>query len=685
MIGTPVMENMDFNVTETCHVMDTYVTHLFIPLCLCALLGIVTYLAHRFFQKRFTSQNQERVHTDHEINIAQTERIAGSVKDITAELKPMIYQSTETVSFSSIFADVNLSGCFEETTIYTRQTVKDTERALQENHQDSSSETLLAIGVHAFLGSEIKSSEANLAAQIEKSEIVTRRTIEETEMAFQGNQQVCTTEILSQIRKHTSDLSSEMNLSENNLSTLIEKSAIETQRTIEDTEMALKENQQDCTTETVSQIVKHTSFLSSEMKSSENNLSALIEKSAIDTRRTIEDTEMTLKENQQDCTTETVSQIVKQTSFLSSEMKSCKNNLSAHIEKSAIDTRLTIDDTEMALKENQQDCTMEIVSQIGKNTSFLRSELKSSETNIASRIEKLERSIESLVTKDSENRTSLTLLAIGVHAFLGSEIKSSEANLAAQIEKSEIVTRRTIEETEMAFQGNQQVCTTEILSQIRKHTSDLSSEMNLSENNLSTLIEKSAIETQRTIEDTEMALKENQQDCTTETVSQIVTHTSFLSSEMKSSENNLSALIEKSAIDTRRTIEDTEMTLKENQQDCTTETVSQIVKQTSFLSSEMKSCKNNLSAHIEKSAIDTRLTIDDTEMALKENQQDCTMEIVSQIGKNTSFLRSELKSSETNIASRIEKPERSIESLVTKDSENRTSPGQDEYLAKCQG
>ncbi|KAH3796278.1 hypothetical protein DPMN_149847 [Dreissena polymorpha] len=565
MIGTPVMENMDFNETETCHVMDAYVTHLFIPLCLCALLGILTYLAHRFFRKRFTSQNLEREHTDHDINIAQTERIAGSVTDITAQLKPIINQSTETVSLSSIVADVNMRGCFKETTIYTRQTVKDTERALQENRQDSSSETVLAIGIHAFLGSEIKSSEANLAAQFEKYEIVTRRTIEETEMEFQGNQKVCTTEIVSQIRKHTSDH--------------IEKSAIETRRTIEDTELAFKENKQDCITETVSQIGKQTSFLSREMKSSENKLSALIEKSAIDTRRTIEDKETAFKENQQDCTTETVSQIVKQTSFLSREMKSSENNLSALIEKSAIDTRRTIEDTEMTLKENQQDCTMETVSQIVKQTSFLSSEMKSSE------------------------------------------------------------------------------------------------------NNLSALIEKSAIDTRNTIEDTEMALKENQQDCTTETVSQIVKQTSFLSSEMKSSENNLSALIEKSAIDTRRTIEDTEMTLKENQQDCTTETVSQIVKQTSFLSSKMKSSENNLSALIEKSEIDTRLTIDDTELALKKNQHDCTMEIVSQMGKNTSFLRSELKSSETNIASRIEK----LELLVTKDSENRTSPGQDEYLAKCLG
>ncbi|KAH3796042.1 hypothetical protein DPMN_149606 [Dreissena polymorpha] len=81
--------------------------------------------------------------------------------------------------------------------------------------------------------------------------------------------------------------------------------------------------------------------------------------------------------------------------------------------------------------------------------------------------------------------------------------------------------------------------------------------------------------------------------------------TSSPSSEMKSSENNLSSLIEKSEIDTRRAIEYTEVALKENQQDCTTEIVLQIGKQTSFLSSKMKSSENNLSALIEKSEIDT--------------------------------------------------------------------------------
>ncbi|KAH3796689.1 hypothetical protein DPMN_150258 [Dreissena polymorpha] len=181
--------------------------------------------------------------------------------------------------------------------------------------------------------------------------------MEDTEIALEENQQDCTTEIMSQIGKHTSDLSSAINSSENNLSTQMEKSAIDTRRSIEDTQIALKENQQDCTTEIVSQIGKQASYLNSELKSSETNVSTHIEKSSIDTRRAIKDTEIALEENQQDCTTESMSQFGKHTSDLSSAMHSAENNLSTQIEKSAMDTRRSIEDTLMAVKENQQDCT----------------------------------------------------------------------------------------------------------------------------------------------------------------------------------------------------------------------------------------------------------------------------------------------------------------------------------------
>ncbi|KAH3792523.1 hypothetical protein DPMN_146020 [Dreissena polymorpha] len=281
------MENMDFNETETCHVMDTYVANLFVPLCLCVLIGIVTYLAHRCFQKRFRKHHIEGINTGHDKSTSPTvfyERIDASVKDTAAELKPMINQSPETVSRSSIIADENFSSCFEEKTIYTRQTVEDTEITLTENKQDSSTEIVSAIETHAFLSSEIKSSEANLAAHIEKSEIFTLRTIEDTEMALQD----CTTEIVSHIGKHTSYLSSAINSSENKQSALIEKSAIDTRRAIEDISMEFKEIQQDFATEIVSQTGKQISFLSSEMKSSENNITASIEKDGKDTRCTIE-------------------------------------------------------------------------------------------------------------------------------------------------------------------------------------------------------------------------------------------------------------------------------------------------------------------------------------------------------------------------------------------------------------
>ncbi|KAH3695870.1 uncharacterized protein LOC127861363 [Dreissena polymorpha] len=282
--------------------------------------------------------------------------------------------------------------------------------------------------------------------------------------------------------------------------------------------------------------------------------------------------------------------------------------------------------------------------------------------------------------------------AIEAQSFMGFEIKSSEASLARQIEKSEIVTRPTIEDTEMTLQENQQYCTSEIVSQIGKQSSSLSSELKSSENNLSAHIKTSAIDARRTIDDRLMEVKENQQDCTTKIVSQIGKQTSSLSSELKSSENNLPALIENSAIDNRRTIEDTEMALQENQQDCTTEIMSQIRQQTSSLSSELKSSETNIAAYIEKSEICTRSTIEDTEMALKENQQDCTTEIVFQIRQHTSSLSSEMKSTRRAIESLCRKTDHhiavakhvNVDFSNNKDSENRTSTSKDEPLTKCQ-
>ncbi|KAH3770009.1 hypothetical protein DPMN_171288 [Dreissena polymorpha] len=52
-----------FNETQRCHFMDTSVNILLAPLCVCALVGIVTFLAYQFFKKRLTIQNVVRVNT----------------------------------------------------------------------------------------------------------------------------------------------------------------------------------------------------------------------------------------------------------------------------------------------------------------------------------------------------------------------------------------------------------------------------------------------------------------------------------------------------------------------------------------------------------------------------------------------------------------------------------------------
>ncbi|KAH3796408.1 hypothetical protein DPMN_149976 [Dreissena polymorpha] len=170
-------------------------------------------------------------------------------------------------------------------------------------------------------------------------------------------------------------------------------------------------------------------------------------------------------------------------------------------------------------------------------------------------------------------------------------------------------------------------------------------------------------------------LKESQQDSSAKSVSAIETQTLFLSSEIKSSETNLAAQIAKSEIDTRLSVEGYEIALQENLQDGTTEIVSQIRKHTSSLNSELKSSENNLSALIEKSEICTRRTLEDTETALKESQQDCTNEILSQtasLGRKIDHLMDVTKR---------------VNAYCSKDKaiENRTSAGQDDYFKKCQG
>ncbi|KAH3690786.1 hypothetical protein DPMN_191987 [Dreissena polymorpha] len=108
------MENMELNEssndTETCDYTDTYVTSLFIPVCFCALLGIATYLVHAFFHKRFKTQILERAHIE-----------------------------DDTITHD------NVGGFIEQTTIYTRHIVEDTEIAIKEHQQDCMSEILAAI------------------------------------------------------------------------------------------------------------------------------------------------------------------------------------------------------------------------------------------------------------------------------------------------------------------------------------------------------------------------------------------------------------------------------------------------------------------------------------------------------------------------------------------------------------
>ncbi|KAH3792491.1 hypothetical protein DPMN_145988 [Dreissena polymorpha] len=170
-------------------------------------------------------------------------------------------------------------------------------------------------------------------------------------------------------------------------------------------------------------------------------------------------------------------------------------------------------------------------------------------------------------------------------------------------------------------------------------------------------------------------LKESQQDSSAKIVSAIETQTSILSSDIKSSETNLAAQIAKSEIDTRLTVEGYGLALQENLQDGTTEIVSQIRKHTSSLNSELKSSENNMSSLIEKSEICTRRTLEDTEMALKESQQDCTTEILSQtasLGRKIDHLM--------DVTKRV-----NADCSKDKDIENRTSAGQDDYFKKCQG
>ncbi|KAH3770666.1 uncharacterized protein LOC127843711 [Dreissena polymorpha] len=143
------MENIDlkelFNDADTCHFMDT---SSLIPLCLCALLGIVTYLAHNFFQKRFKKQNFVNVHNT-------------------------IVMETHT----------------------------------------------------SFLGGDMKASETDLTAFVEKSAIDTGRKIEYAAMNITENQQECAVEILSQTALLRTEMLSQTESLNNKIDHLIAEQA----------------------------------------------------------------------------------------------------------------------------------------------------------------------------------------------------------------------------------------------------------------------------------------------------------------------------------------------------------------------------------------------------------------------------------------------------------------------------
>ncbi|KAH3776100.1 hypothetical protein DPMN_177514 [Dreissena polymorpha] len=251
------------------------------------------------------------------------------------------------------------------------------------------------------------------------------------------------------------------------------------------------------------------SFRSSEVKFSETNL---IKKSEINIEGSIEGAEIELQEDQQDCATE----IVSQTASLSSVMKLSETKFAAVIEKSEINTGHKLEDTEKDITEHEQDCAIEILAQ---------------------------------------------------HASLRSEMKSSETQLAALVETSVIYTGHKLEKTVMNIKEHEQDCAIEILAQ----TASLRSEMKSSETKLAAIIETSEINIGHKFEDTVIDIKEHEQDCAIE----ILAQTASLRNKIKSSEAKLAALIETSEINTGHTLEDTAMDIKENQQDCTVEILSQ--------------------------------------------------------------------------------------------------------------